>query len=210
MKYKFPEVADQEAGGEEDNGSIGGALKKRHLRWAVIAQFFYVGAQISFTSFFIRVAIKNGGLDEKTAGYYFSILWGVLFMAGRFSGTFFMKYIAPNKLLSLYALICLVLSLVVMNVDGPMILIALAGLSFFMSIMFPTIFSLGIKDMGSDTKQASSLIIMSIIGGAIFPVIMGYIIDQFNDNLQIGYIVPLIGYAVVLYFGVAGYKPQKD
>jgi FHS family L-fucose permease-like MFS transporter len=210
MKYKFPEVADQEAGGEEDNGSIGGALKKRHLRWAVIAQFFYVGAQISFTSFFIRVAIKNGGLDEKTAGYYFSILWGVLFMAGRFSGTFFMKYIAPNKLLSLYALICLVLSLVVMNVDGPMILIALAGLSFFMSIMFPTIFSLGIKDMGSDTKPASSLIIMSIIGGAIFPVIMGYIIDQFNDNLQIGYIVPLIGYAVVLYFGVAGYKPQKD
>jgi FHS family L-fucose permease-like MFS transporter len=79
-----------------------------------------------------------------------------------------------------------------------------------MSIMFPTIFSLGIKDMGSDTKPASSLIIMSIIGGAIFPVIMGYIIDQFNDNLQIGYIVPLIGYAVVLYFGVAGYKPQRD
>ena len=210
MKYKFPEVNDQETIGEEDNGSIGGALKKRHLRWAVIAQFFYVGAQISFTSFFIRVAIKNGGLDEKTAGYYFSILWGVLFMAGRFSGTFFMKYIAPNKLLSLYALICLVLSLVVMNVDGPMILVALGGLSFFMSIMFPTIFSLGIKNMGGDTKPASSLIIMSIIGGAIFPVIMGYIIDQFNDNLQIGYIVPLIGYAVVLYFAVAGYKPQKD
>jgi FHS family L-fucose permease-like MFS transporter len=210
MKYKFPEVNDQEDVGNEDNGSIGGALQKRHLRWAVIAQFFYVGAQISFTSFFIRVAIKNGGLDEKTAGYYFSILWGVLFMAGRFSGTFFMKYIAPNKLLSLYALICLVLSFVVMKVDGPMILVALAGLSFFMSIMFPTIFSLGIKDMGSNTKPASSLIIMSIIGGAIFPVIMGYIIDQFNDNLQIGYIVPLIGYAVVLYFGVSGYKPQKN
>ncbi len=89
-------------------------------------------------------------------------------------------------------------------------MVALGGLSFFMSIMFPTIFSLGIKDMGKDTKPASSLIIMSIIGGAIFPVIMGYIIDQTGDNLQLGYIVPLIGYAVVLYFGLFGYKPQKS
>lgn len=210
MRYKFPEVNDQETEQHGEEGSIRGALKKRHLRWAVLAQFFYVGAQISFTSFFIRVAIKNGGLDEKTAGYYFSILWGVLFMAGRFSGTFFMKYIAPQKLLSLYAAICLLLSVVVMKVDGALILVALGGLSFFMSIMFPTIFSLGIKDMGNDTKPASSLIIMSIIGGAIFPVIMGYIIDKFNDDLQTGYIVPLIGYAVVLYFGIAGYKPQKD
>lgn len=210
MRYKFPEVNDQETDQDAGGGSIIGALKKRHLRWAVIAQFFYVGAQISFTSFFIRVAIKNGGLDEKTAGYYFSILWGVLFMAGRFSGTFIMKYIAPQKLLSFYAAICLLLSIMVMNVEGPMIMLALGGLSFFMSIMFPTIFSLGIKDMGNDTKPASSLIIMSIIGGAIFPVIMGYIIDRFNDDLQTGYIVPLIGYAVVLYFGLVGYKPQKN
>ena len=178
MRYNFPEVNDQENNDGAGEGSIRTALQQKHLRWAVIAQFFYVGAQISFTSFFIRVAIKNGGLDEKTAGYYFSILWGVLFMAGRFSGTFLMKYIAPNRLLSLYALICLILSVMVMQAEGIMIMIALGGLSFFMSIMFPTIFSLGIKDMGKDTKPASSLIIMSIIGGAIFPVIMGYIIDQ--------------------------------
>jgi FHS family L-fucose permease-like MFS transporter len=131
-------------------------------------------------------------------------------MAGRFSGTFIMKYIAPNKLLTLYSTICIILSILVMKVEGPMILVALGGLSFFMSIMFPTIFSLGIKDLGADTKPASSLIIMSIIGGAIFPVVMGYIIDRFNDNLQIGYIVPLIGYIVVLYFGIAGYKTQKS
>jgi len=210
MRYNFPEVNDQENNNGAGEGSIRTALQQKHLRWAVIAQFFYVGAQISFTSFFIRVAIKNGGLDEKTAGYYFSILWGVLFMAGRFSGTFLMKYIAPNRLLSLYALICLILSVMVMQAEGIMIMVALGGLSFFMSIMFPTIFSLGIKDMGKDTKPASSLIIMSIIGGAIFPVIMGYIIDQTGDNLQLGYIVPLIGYAVVLYFGLFGYKPQKS
>ncbi len=210
MRYNFPEVNDQENNDGAGEGSIRTALQQKQLRWAVIAQFFYVGAQISFTSFFIRVAIKNGGLDEKTAGYYFSILWGVLFMAGRFSGTFLMKYIAPNRLLSLYALICLILSVMVMQAEGIMIMVALGGLSFFMSIMFPTIFSLGIKDMGKDTKPASSLIIMSIIGGAIFPVIMGYIIDQTGDNLQLGYIVPLIGYAVVLYFGLFGYKPQKS
>ncbi|MEY3187446.1 MAG: hypothetical protein RL675_1276, partial [Bacteroidota bacterium] len=205
MRYNFPEVKDQENNDGAGEGSIRTAFQQKHLRWAVIAQFFYVGAQISFTSFFIRVAIKNGGLDEKTAGYYFSILWGVLFMAGRFSGTFLMRYIAPNRLLSLYAMICLILSVMVMQAEGIMIMVALGG-----PIMFPTIFSLGIKDMGKDTKPASSLIIMSIIGGAIFPVIMGYIIDQTGDNLQLGYIVPLIGYAVVLYFGLFGYKPQKS
>lgn len=209
-KYNFPEIKEQQNNNEESQGSLAGALKSKHLRWAVIAQFFYVGAQISFTSFFIRLAIKNGGLDEKSAGFYFSILWGVLFMAGRFSGTFIMRYIAPNKLLALYSVLCIGLSIMLMQAEGEMLLVALGGLSFFMSIMFPTIFSLGIKDLGADTKPASSLIIMSIIGGAIFPVLMGYIIDQFNDDLQVGYIVPLVGYVVVLYFALIGYKPQRS
>lgn len=209
-KYNFPEIKEQQNNNEDSQGSIAGALKSNHLRWAVIAQFFYVGAQISFTSFFIRLAIKNGGLDEKSAGFYFSILWGVLFMAGRFSGTFIMRYIAPNKLLALYSVLCIGLSIMLMQAEGEMLLVALGGLSFFMSIMFPTIFSLGIKDLGADTKPASSLIIMSIIGGAIFPVLMGYIIDQFNDDLQVGYIVPLVGYVVVLFFALLGYKPQRS
>ncbi len=209
-KYNFPEIQEQQNNNEGSQGSIAGAFKIRHLRWAVIAQFFYVGAQISFTSFFIRLAIKNGGLDEKSAGFYFSILWGVLFMAGRFSGTFIMRYIAPNKLLALYSVLCIGLSMMLMQAEGAMLLVALGGLSFFMSIMFPTIFSLGIKDLGADTKPASSLIIMSIIGGAIFPVLMGYIIDQFNDVLQVGYIVPLVGYVVVLYFALIGYKTQRS
>lgn len=209
MKFRFPEMSENESEDQAEDGTIAQALKRKHLRWAIVAQFFYVGAQISFTSFFIRIAIQSGGLDEKTAGFYFSILWGVLFMAGRFSGTYLMKFFAPQKLLSLYAGICVLLSIAVMQLEGVMILVALGGLSFFMSIMFPTIFSLGIQEMGKDTKPASSLIIMSIIGGAIFPVIMGYIIDVNQDNLQMGYIVPLIGYLVVLFFGLYGYKPQK-
>ncbi|MCP9762682.1 L-fucose:H+ symporter permease [Lacihabitans soyangensis] len=204
MVLKFPEFKIEESGKEE--GSISGALKRKHLVWAIIAQFFYVGAQVCVTSFFVRMAISGGGVDEKTAGFYLSIVYGLLFMSGRFVGTFLMRYITPSKLLSIYATICIILSLVAIYADGKNVVIALGGLGFFMSIMFPTIFSLGIEDMLENTKPASSLIVMAIIGGAIFPVIMGYIIDNSNDNIQVGYWVPLVCFIVVLYYGLVGHK----
>ena len=203
---KFPELKEDEGGKEE--GSLSGALKQQHLVWAVIAQFFYVGAQVCVTSFFIRAAIAGGGVDEKTAGYYLS-MYGILFMIGRFAGSAMMKWIAPNKLLSLYAIMCILLSVMAIKTDGQYVVIALGGLGFFMSIMFPTIFSLGIAGLKSNTKPGSSLLVMSIIGGAIFPVIMGNIIDSFGDDIQIGYLVPMICYAFVLYFGIKGYKPRS-
>lgn len=203
---KFPEFKEEES---ESQGSLGDALKHKHLVWAIIAQLFYVGAQVCVTSFFVRMAIKGGGVDEKTAGYYLSV-YGVLFMVGRFTGTLFMKFIQPAKLLAIYSLACILLSLVAITADGNNVVFALGGLGFFMSIMFPTIFSLGIEDMKENTKPASSLIVMSIIGGAIFPVIMGSIIDKFNDNIQIGYWVPMLCYVVVLYFAVQGHKHKKQ
>lgn len=203
---KFPELKEDEGG--EDKGSLTSALKHKHLVWAVIAQFFYVGAQVCVTSFFIRAAIAGGGVDEKTAGYYLSV-YGILFMVGRFAGSAIMRVIAPNKLLSLYAIMCIALSIVAIKTDGQYVVVALGGLGFFMSIMFPTIFSLGIAGLKSNTKPASSLLVMSIIGGAIFPVIMGNIIDRFGDDIQIGYVVPMICYAFVLYFGIKGYKPSN-
>ncbi len=203
---QFPELKEDEGGKEE--GSLSGALKQQHLVWAVIAQFFYVGAQVCVTSFFIRAAIAGGGVDEKTAGYYLS-MYGILFMIGRFAGSAMMKWIAPNKLLSLYAIMCILLSVMAIKTDGQYVVIALGGLGFFMSIMFPTIFSLGIAGLKSNTKPGSSLLVMSIIGGAIFPVIMGNIIDRFGDDIQIGYLVPMICYAFVLYFGIKGYKPRS-
>lgn len=199
----FPELKEDEE--TEEDGTLVNALKHKHLVWAVIAQFFYVGAQVCVTSFFIRAAIAGGGVDEKTAGYYLS-MYGILFMAGRFAGSVFMRWISPNKLLSLYAVMCILLSIIAIKTDGQYVVIALGGLGFFMSIMFPTIFSLGIAGLKSNTKPASSLLVMSIIGGAIFPVIMGNIIDRFGDDIQIGYVVPLICYAFVLYFGITGYK----
>ncbi len=207
MILKFPEFKEESK--TNTSGSIGQALKQKHLVWAVIAQFFYVGAQVCVTSFFIRMAISGGRVDEKTAGYYLGV-YGLLFMAGRFIGTIIMRYIQPAKLLTIYALLCILLSFITIYADGKNVVLALGGLGFFMSIMFPTIFSLGIKDLDENTKPASSLIVMSIIGGAIFPVIMGKIIDNSGDDIQKGYIVPLLCFFVVLYFGIKGHQPKTQ
>jgi FHS family L-fucose permease-like MFS transporter len=204
---KFPEFKEENEG--KSSGSIAGALKHKHLVWAVVAQLFYVGAQVCVTSFFVRMAISGGGVDEKTAGYYLGV-YGLLFMAGRFIGTIIMRFIDAAKLLSIYSILCIVLSLVAMYADGKNVVLALGGLGFFMSIMFPTIFSLGIKGMNENTKPASSLIVMAIIGGAIFPVIMGRMIDHYNDNIQIGYSIPLLCFFVVLYFGLKGHKVKQS
>lgn len=207
MILKFPEFKEENK--TNTSGSIGQALKQKHLVWAVITQFFYVGAQVCVTSFFVRMAISGGGVDEKTAGYYLGV-YGLLFMSGRFIGTIIMRYIKPAKLLAIYALLCILLSCVAIYADGKNVVLALGGLGFFMSIMFPTIFSLGIKDLNENTKPASSLIVMSIIGGAIFPVIMGKIIDNSGDDIQKGYIVPLLCFFVVLYFGIKGHQPKTQ
>jgi FHS family L-fucose permease-like MFS transporter len=206
VTVKFPEFKEEEEG--KSAGSISGALKHKHLVWAIIAQLFYVGAQVCVTSFFVRMAISGGGVDEKTAGYYLGV-YGLLFMLGRFIGTVLMRYITPAKLLALYSVLCILLSLISIYADGKNVVLALGGLGFFMSIMFPTIFSLGIVGLKEHTKPGSSLIVMSIIGGAIFPVIMGRMIDRFNDNIQIGYSIPLVCFFVVLYFGLKGYKPTE-
>ena len=206
VAVKFPEFKEENEG--KSSGTIAGALKHKHLVWAVVAQLFYVGAQVCVTSFFVRMAISGGGVDEKTAGYYLGV-YGLLFMAGRFIGTIIMRFIDAAKLLSIYSILCIVLSLVAMYADGKNVVLALGGLGFFMSIMFPTIFSLGIKGMNENTKPASSLIVMAIIGGAIFPVIMGRMIDHFNDNIQIGYSIPLLCFFVVLYFGLKGHLVKQ-
>jgi FHS family L-fucose permease-like MFS transporter len=202
LLYKFPEFKQED---QEGKSNLSTALKNPHTRWAIVAQFFYVGAQVCVTSFFIRVAMSGGGADEITAGKYLSA-YGLLFMLGRFLGSILMRFIDAAKLLTIYSLISIVMCTIAIYTDGQYVVLALGGLGFFMSIMFPTIFSLGIKGLKEETKAASSLIVMSIIGGAIFPVAMGYIIDQSNDNIQIGYIVPLICFIIVFLFGWKGHK----
>ena len=151
----------------------------------------------------------GGPVDEKMAGLYLSV-YGLLFMIGRFAGTAIMRSIKPARLLSVYSVACILLSVIAIFTEGSLVVLALGGLGFFMSIMFPTIFSLGIMGLKEETKPASSLIVMAIIGGAIFPVIMGRIIDNFGDNIQMGYVVPLVCFFFVLYFGLVGHKVQKE
>jgi FHS family L-fucose permease-like MFS transporter len=131
-------------------------------------------------------------------------------MVGRFVGTALIRFIPAPKLLSIYSAVCILLSLVAIYADGRFVVVALGGLGFFMSIMFPTIFSLGIQNVKEHTKPASSLIVMSIIGGAVFPVIMGYVIDSTGDNIQIGYTVPLVCFLFVLYFAMKGHKQTQQ
>lgn len=197
---KFPSVSN---GGHEDekNHSFLSVLKFKHLRAAVVAQFFYVGAQVCVTSFFVRAAVSGGGMGEKEAGYYLG-LYGLLFMIGRFVGTGLTRVINPPKLLSIYAVTSIILCILAIQLEGSLVVYALGALGFFLSIMFPTIFSLGIKGLGEHTEAGSSLLVMAIIGGAIFPVIMGKVIDMTHDNIQNGYYVPMICLVVVLLFSL--------
>ncbi|WP_347052441.1 L-fucose:H+ symporter permease [Flavobacterium olei] len=183
-------------------------LKFRHLSWGVVAQFFYVGAQVCITSFFIRIAQQGGGLDEKTAGYYLGI-YGFLFMAGRFIGTFFLRFVKDYVLLSIYCVMSALLCLVAIYGSGIVVIYALGGIGFFMSIMFPTIFSLGIKDLKSNTETGSSWLVMSIVGGAIIPYGMGTLIDMNHDDIQSGYIIPLVCFLIILSFGTFGHKVKN-
>ncbi|PWG78270.1 L-fucose:H+ symporter permease [Pararcticibacter amylolyticus] len=180
-------------------------LRHRHLSMAVIAQLFYVGGQVGIGSFFIRYSKFVADISEKDAAF----LWGsfamVGFMIGRFVGTFLMKFIKPAKLLSIYALISILLLIISVSVKGSFAVYSLIVIPFFMSIMFPTIFALGIKGLGEETKIASSFLVMAIIGGAIAPVAMGYISDK-TGSIQTAYIVPLICFAVVLFFGLRGHR----
>jgi FHS family L-fucose permease-like MFS transporter len=202
---RLPDIKSNETA---EKSSILDALKFKQLKWAVIAQFFYVGAQVCVLSFFVRFIGVSAGISLESAAWY-SGSAGLAFMLGRFAGTFFMRYMAPNKLLMLYALICIMLTLVSIFAQGIITVYALIGVAFFMSIMFPTIFSLGISGLGKDTKIASSLIVMSIVGGAFLPLALGYISD-ISGSIQYGYIVPLVCFLVVFYFGKSGYKPLQN
>jgi FHS family L-fucose permease-like MFS transporter len=185
---------------EDDSLQVEGSiLKEKNLMLGVIAQFFYVGAQVCISSFFIRFAGLVAGIGEVSAAYYLSAaLLG--FMIGRFAGTFLMRFISPPKLLTIYSIVVMLLLVVSVFTTGMPAIYALIAVQFFLSIMFPTIFALSVRGLGTKTKEGSSLVIMAIVGGAVFPVIMGRVSDA--SDIQVSYIVPAICLLVVLYFAI--------
>ena len=178
----------------------------RHFVWACITQFFNVAAQSGTWAFFINYGEEKMGLSPEIAAYYFGLIFMVMMMMGRFVGTFLMKFIAPNKLLATYALANILMCVVIAQSWGTFSFVALLLLNFFFSIMFPTIFSLGLKDLGKHTQQASSFIVMGVVGGAIFPPIMGIVA---NKDVASAYYLPIICYFVIFLFGAKFYKVRK-
>jgi len=210
-RTSLPEVVEEnDQPVEEETGSlihkIGNLLKIANLRKGIIAQFFYVGAQAGLLGFFIRYSERIAGLEEKPASFYLTAAT-FCFMLGRFSGTYLMKFVNPVKLLAFYCIMNVSLLALIFFLDGKFTVFALMGVTFFMSIMFPTIFSLSIRGLGQKTKLGSSLIIMGIVGGAIIPPIMGKVSDL--SNIRFAYLVPIVSFSYILYFAITNLKVKK-
>lgn len=200
---RMPEFRDEDG---EKKSSLASALRHRHLRWGAVAEFFYVGTQVCITSFFIRFAKFTSNVPEKEAAAWLSIAM-FFFMVGRFFGTFLFRYVAAHRLLLVYSIISIGLLVVSLTVQSKLSVYAIGAIPFFLSIMFPTIFSLGIDRLGDDTEYGSSLLVMSIVGGAVCPLAMGYISDV--SNIQNAYIVPLVCLLFIAYFGWRGYRVEE-
>ena len=227
----LPEVKEPEA------EAIGGDIfAHRHLVKGVVAQFFYVGAQVGVGSFAIRfakqvipqtldtmsvwgrtfTATQHGALTflvhvvpttpEKMAAV-FLVAHQTGFMIGRFAGSWMMKSVPAARLLAMFGVGALLGVVVGIGGSGLTSVLAIVLVGFFNSIMFPTIFALSIKNLGALTKRGSSLLVMSIIGGALIPAAMGRISDL--SSIRVAFVMPLICYLYVIYFAVSGYKPKE-
>lgn len=198
MRTRFPKIGEAE---EEHRGSLRDLLHIPHFWFAVIAQFFYVGAQVGTWSYFIQYVEDYGKQTDKVAGYF---LTGTLvaFAVGRFTATYLMRFISPGRLMALYSIINTCLVAVSVLHPGWVGIWAVFLTSFFMSLMFPTIFGLGLRGVGANTKLAGSLLVMAIIGGAIFTPLMGSIAER-TGSMAYAMAVPLVCYLVIAAFSLS-------
>jgi FHS family L-fucose permease-like MFS transporter len=207
MRIKFPEITDEKA--EETTGkmSYSDLLKYPHFLKGVIAQFFYNGAQVGTWSFFISYIKDYTGHGEKIGGY---LLTGTLiaFAVGRFTSTYLMKFIEPRKLMGVFGLVNITLVSICVIFPGWVGVWAIFATSFFMSLMYPTIFALSIKQLGPRTKIGGSVLVMAIVGGAVFTPVMGWIAQSFSMTAAM--VVPLVCYVVISYFAFAGAKIKQE
>ena len=200
---KLPEIKPEE---EEEVTAIveekpaASLWKRRQFVRSVVAQFCYCAAQTGIFGFFINyVTEMDPGISNLRASRILAFGGMALFMIGRLSGSFTMKWLAPGRLLTWYSLLSAVCMALVVASVGTLSLYALYLSFFFMSIMFPTIFALGLEGMGVYTKKASSYIVMGVAGGAFSPMLMGYIGEE---NMALGFIGPLIAFLYILYFAI--------
>jgi FHS family L-fucose permease-like MFS transporter len=179
-------------------------FRRKHFTLGIATQFLYVAAQTGIFSFFVNYVIENDpSVTPKQASAWLGAFGFGLFMFGRLCGSAVISQLKPHRVLATYAAINVVLSAVMMG-GGTLGLIALFGTFFFMSVMFPTIFALGIRGLGDYTKLGSSLIVMSIVGGAIAPPFMGHIADV--HSMRLGMVVPLVCFVFIAIYGAVWQK----
>jgi FHS family L-fucose permease-like MFS transporter len=189
---RFPAVAGTDT---QSEGRYGDLLRHPHYLMGVVAQFFYVAAQVGCWSFMIRYAQQAvPGMGDRAAADV--LFWSLVgFTVGRFMGTALMGGMSPIRLMAIFAAANTILTLVAATTGGWTGLLALAATSFFMSIMFPTIFASAIRGLGPLTKAGSSFLVMAIIGGAVFTPVMGHIADV--SAIRDAMFVPAFCFAVV-------------
>ncbi len=184
-------------------------FKHKHLVWAVIAQLFYVGAQASIWGISINYVIElipNTSMEVASSNYLAA--GTLLFVIGRFLGTYLMTFFKDHKMLAVYGIIASILCMAGIFAEGKVAVYSILAINFFMSIMFPTIFALGVKDLNEHTKLGSSLIVMAIVGGAIFPPFMGLMADTIG--IQESFAIPAVCFLVVFYYGFRGYSRNNN
>ncbi len=202
---KLPDIKEADDNADEGkNVSLVSMWSHKHFLYAVIAQFLYCAAQTGIFSFFINYVTElDHTITPLKASQFLAFGGMLLFMIGRLSGSFIMSRFAPNRLLAFYSIACCIMMLLVILELGSISLYALYITFFFMSIMFPTIFALGLSNMGQYTKKASSYIVMGVAGGAFSPMLMGFIGEE---KMAIGFVIPLLCFIYISFFGLKGYK----
>jgi FHS family L-fucose permease-like MFS transporter len=212
-RTKFPAIArehenDAHCGEDaQDHGSFRELLRYPNFLFAIVAQFLYVGAQVGTWSYFIQYVQDGTHEPEKIAGYF---LTGTLvaFGVGRFSSAALMRYVRPAYLMGIYSLLNIGLVAVGVAFPGWVGLWAIFATSFFMSVMFPTIFALGIEGLDQNTKIGGSLIVMAIVGGAVLTPLMGWI-SQTQHSIAQAYMVPLFCYCGIALYSFVGVRMKR-
>jgi MFS transporter, FHS family, L-fucose permease len=203
LRTRFPKMQGESVDSHHvPTGQFGQLFRYPHFILAVLSQFFYVGAQVGTWSYFIQYFQDYVHGSERTAGYF---LTGTLaaFAVGRFAATYLMKFVAPSHLMGLYSIANLLLVATGVLFPGWLGLWAIFLTSFFMSLMFPTIFALGLKELGPLTKLGGSLIIMAIIGGAVFPPLMGLAFEA-TRSMAKAMLIPFGCYLFIAYYSFFG------
>ncbi|WP_052329361.1 L-fucose:H+ symporter permease [Dyella ginsengisoli] len=207
--FRLPALTEATDKGDHDRHSFAEVLRHPHVLFGVIAIFCYVGAEVSLGSFMVNYLSMPdiGHMSEQEAAKYVSYYWGGA-MIGRFIGSGLMATMSPRKLLAAFASVNMLLVLTTMMSHGNVAMYSVIAVGLFNSIMFPTIFALGIERLGPMTSKASSLLIMAIVGGAIVPWVQGVLADRFG--LQHAFVLPLLCYAYIVFYGASGSRVRDN